>query len=188
MLKNLSGPGVCNNNIMTKSHIHFIKTGGTIEFFDPAYDAINKKLMRLDSTIDSYLKHLIQPHFSFSSESVIEKDSREITDQDRDKLIAVIESLPHNDIVITHGTFTMAETAAYLDKHFAGKADEQDRKIILTGSMIPITGFGMSDAGFNLGFAIASFASIKPGVYICMNGGIFHSSEAQKNESLMRFE
>jgi L-asparaginase len=139
--------------------------------------------MRLDTTIDSYLKNLIQPHFSFSSENLFEKDSREITDEDRDKLINAIESSPHNNIIITHGKFTMQQTAKYMDQRGIG-----NKKIILTGSMIPITGFSMSDAGFNLGFAIAYFASIEPGVYICMNGGLFHASEAEKNETLLRFE
>ena len=35
-----------------KSHVHIIKMGGTIEFIDPAYDAMNKKLMQLDTTIE----------------------------------------------------------------------------------------------------------------------------------------
>ncbi len=173
---------------MIRNHVHFIKMGGTIEFFDPAYDAINKKLMKLDTTIDSYLKNLIQPHFSFSAENVVEKDSREITNADRAKLVIAIESSPHKNIIITHGTFTMWQTAQYLENHLADKLDVGDKKIILTGSMIPITGFTMSDAGFNLGFTIASFAAIKPGVYMCMNGGIFQSGEAEKNETLLRFE
>ncbi len=54
--------------------------------------------------------------------------------------------------------------------------------------MIPITGFTTSDAGFNLGFAIASFSGIDPGVYLSMNGGIFKATEVQKNEELLRFE
>ena len=54
--------------------------------------------------------------------------------------------------------------------------------------MIPLTGFSISDAGFNLGFTIASFASIEPGVYLSMNGGIFKASEVEKNVELFRFE
>jgi len=157
--------------------------GGTIEFIDPAYDAVNKKLMKLDATIESYLSNLIQPHFNFSVEKITEKDSRDITDEDRQKLAAAIEATPHQNIIITHGTFTMRDTAQFLDKSELG-----DKKVILTGSMIPITGFSISDAGFNLGFAVASFGSIEPGVYLSMNGGIFHSSEVEKNVELFRFE
>jgi L-asparaginase len=160
--------------------------GGTIEFFDPAYEEINRKLMKLDSTIDSYLKNLIQPHFSYSSESLVSKDSREISDEDRKKLIDAIESAAHNNIIVTHGTFTMWQTAQYLEQNLSDPT--KNKKVILTGSMIPITGFSMSDAGFNLGFTIASIASLKPGVYMCMNGGVFSSANAEKNEDLLRFE
>ena len=173
---------------MIKNHIHFIKMGGTIEFFDPAYDAINKRLMKLDSTIDSYLKNLIQPHFSFSAESVVEKDSREITNADRDKLVAAIKSAAHKNIVVTHGTFTLWQTAQYLEQYLMDVVETEGKKIILTGSMIPLTGFSMSDAGFNLGFTIASFETVEPGVHICMNGGIFKPGEVEKNTELLRFE
>jgi L-asparaginase len=168
---------------MIKTHIHIIKMGGTIEFIDPAYDAINKKLMKLDASIEGYLKHLIQPHFNFSTEGVAEKDSREITQEDRVKLVEAIQSTPHKNIIVTHGTFTMRDTAQFLEQQ-----SFDDKKIVLTGSMIPITGFTTSDAGFNLGYVIASFSSIDPGVYLSMNGGIFKSADVEKNIELFRFE
>jgi L-asparaginase len=168
---------------MVRNHIHIIKMGGTIEFIDPAYDVINKKLLKLDATIESYLRDLIKPHFDFSTESIAKKDSREINEADREKLIKVIAETPHENILITHGTFTMRETAEFLEKQ-----PLSDKKIILTGSMIPVTGFSASDAGFNLGFAAASFASLQPGVYLCMNGGVFKSDEIEKNEDAFRFE
>ncbi len=171
---------------MIRNHVHFIKMGGTIEFFDPAYEEINRKLMKLDSTIESYLRNLIQPHFSFSTENVVEKDSREISDEDRTKLVEAIESAAHNNIIVTHGTFTMWQTAEYLDAHL--NDETKSKKVILTGSMIPITGFSMSDAGFNLGFTIASIPSLKPGVYMCMNGGVFLSAGVKKDENMLRFE
>ena len=160
--------------------------GGTIEFIDPSYDAINKRLMKLDSTIEGYLRNLIKPHFNFSVENVAEKDSREITEEDRNKLVKTIEETPHENILVTHGTFTMVKTVEFLAEHFS--VGGGGKKIILTGSMIPISGFTISDAGFNLGFAIASFSSIEPGVYLSMNGGIFRFDEVKKNADLFRFE
>ena len=117
---------------MVRNHIHIIKMGGTIEFIDPAYDAFNKKLLKLDATIESYLRDLIKPHFDFSTESIAEKDSRDIDEADRERLIKVITETPHENIIVTHGTFTMRDTAEFLEKQsLSGK------KIILTGSMIP---------------------------------------------------
>lgn len=168
---------------MLRQHIHILKMGGTIEFIDPAYDEINKKLLKLDSRIESYLQSIIKPHFNFSTENIVEKDSREINQEDREKLAKVINLTSHQNIIITHGTFTMRETVQFLEKQTF-----DNKKIIITGSMIPITGFSTSDAGFNLGYSIASFGSIKPGVYLSMNGGIFTSIEVEKNVDLFRFE
>ena len=157
--------------------------GGTIEFIDPAYDAFNKKLLKLDATIESYLRDLIKPHFDFSTEAIVEKDSRDITETDKEKLIKAITETPHENIIVTHGTFTMRETVEFIEKQ-----SPPNKKIIFTGSMIPITGFSASDAGFNLGFATASFTSLQPGVYLSMNGGIFKPHEISKNVELFRFE
>lgn len=167
---------------MTKNHIHILKMGGTIEFKDPGYEAINQQMMKLDTSIENYLKNMVKPHFTYSVETVCEKDSREITTKDLDKLAKTIEKSSHENILITHGTFTMKNTAQFLDKKMLKK------KVILTGSMIPIIGFSVSDAAFNLGYSIASFEYINSGVYICMNGGIFKSDEVAKNTELLRFE
>ena len=99
---------------MANQHVHILKMGGTFEFIDPAYDAINKKLMKLDSSIESYFRNIIKPYFTFSTESVVEKDSREITDEDRQRLVRTINAAPHDNILITHGTFTMHDTAGFL--------------------------------------------------------------------------
>lgn len=122
-------------------------------------------------------------HFSYSTETIAEKDSRDIDESDREKLATAIADTAHQNLVITHGTFTMVQTGLFLkEKNFA------DKKIVLTGSMIPISGFSASDAGFNLGFVIGSFASLESGVYLSMNGGMFTPDEVEKNEELFRFE
>ena len=159
--------------------------GGTIEFKDPSYEKIND-LMKLDVTIDAYLKNLVNPHFFYNIKTVCEKDSRDINGEDLEKLKNTILNTEQNDILVTHGTFTMKDTGKFLDKLLI--EEKLNKKIIITGAMIPIIGFSISDAGFNLGFSIAAFDSIKPGVYICMNGGIFKPDEVEKNVDLLRFE
>jgi len=173
----------CYHIAMIKQQIHLIKMGGTIEFIDSAYDAINREMLKLDTTIETYFNNIIKPHFDFTSDIVTDKDSRDIDVEDRERLASAISASECSDILVTHGTFTMRETAEFLDqKGFEGK------KIILTGSMIPMVGFAASDAGFNLGFAIASFSSLEAGVYLSMNGGLFRSNEVTKNEDIFRFE
>lgn len=124
----------------------------------------------------------MKPHFSFSTESIAAKDSRDINDEDRERLAQAVTSSPHDNILVTHGTFTMQQTAQYLSQTQAAK------KVVLTGSMIPLVGFPASDAGFNLGFVVGLFASIENGVYLSMNGGIFTPDQVAKNTELFRFE
>ncbi len=168
---------------MKSLHVHILKMGGTIEFKDPGYEIMNQQMMKLDTTIENYLKNMVKPHFTYSTESVCDKDSREITPEDLEVLAKAIENTVHENILITHGTFTMKNTAKFLTERKLS-----NKKIILTGSMIPIMGFSVSDASFNLGFSIASFRNSQPGVFICMNGGIFDYNEINKNTELLRFE
>ena len=84
-------------------------------------------------------------------------------------------------VVITHGTDTMAETAASI-----AKAQIQ-KTIVLTGAMIPYK-FGSSDGLFNLGSALAFVQILNPGVYIAMNGKIFEANKVQKNTDKGEFE
>ena len=166
-------------------NIKILKMGGTIEFKDPAYEKVND-LMKLDVTIDSYLENLVNPHFSYDIETICEKDSRDINAEDLAKLRNTILNTKEDSILITHGTFTMKDTGKFLERMLV--EEKLNKKIILTGAMIPIIGFSISDAGFNLGFSISAFLSVNPGVYICMNGGVFKPGEVDKNTELLRFE
>ncbi len=127
------------------------------------------------SCIPDYLKSL-QPYFTFVTQEVCLKDSRNITNEDRKKLCSIIEESEDSLVLITHGTYTMPDTARYLEAHL-GKIE---KTIILTGSMFPMAGFSPSDAGFNLGFAIAHLSLIPHGVFIAMNGRIFQPNEVMK--------
>ena len=46
--------------------------------------------------------------------------------------------------------------------------------------MIPLEGFVPTDAGFNLGYAVAKSQDLKEGIYVCMNGRIFSPEEVVK--------
>lgn len=160
--------------------IHFIITGGTIDsYYEGTKDTAvpNKK-----SVISDYLR-ILKLYQKVSFTTICMKDSRQVNNQDRKKIVKKIDSVSTDKIIITHGTYTMPETAKYLQKKLISK----NKKIILTGSMIPMTGFTNSDGPFNLGFAMASFASLKPGIYVCMNGQLFLPEKVAKNIKEGRF-
>ncbi len=113
-------------------------------------------------------------------ELICQKDSRVLTETDRKKILSACKNSKEDRIVITHGTYTMAETAAYLGPKIKNKT------IVLTGSVIPFTGKG-SDAMFNLGAAFSAVQLLDHGVYVLMNGKIFYWDNVRKDTKTKRF-
>lgn len=160
--------------------IHFIITGGTIDsYYEGTKDTAvpNKK-----SVIPDYLR-ILKLYQTIKFTTVCMKDSRKINNQDRNRIVKKIDSISTDKIIITHGTYTMPETAKYLHKNLKNK----NKTIILTGSMTPMTGFTNSDGPFNLGFAIASLEFLEPRIYVCMNGQLFSPGKVKKNIKEGRF-
>ena len=165
---------------MGKGNIHFIITGGTIDsFYDGTKDtAVPSK----DSAIPQFVKGLKLYQKSFFTQ-VCMKDSRAITKADLNKILKTIDKSPHKKFIVTHGTYTMSDSARYIESKLNGK----DKTIIFTGSIIPLVGFSPSDAPFNLGFSIAKLEELNPGIYVCMNARVFTPEEVAKNISEGKF-
>ena len=149
--------------------------GGTIDkiYFDAKskYEvgapAIGQILKQMDVQLD------------YSVESVMAKDSLEMTDQDRAQLAEAVQQAPEKHIVITHGTDTMVATATAMQSI-------KDKTIVLTGALAPAI-FRDSDAAFNVGGALAAAQVAPPGIYIAMNGKVFRADEVQKDVANNRF-
>lgn len=164
------------------TNLHFILTGGTIDAF---YNAINQTATpNINSAIPDYLNEYIQPYDEISYNQICMKDSRDITDTDRANIVKDIEQTLANKIIITHGTDTMQITAEYI----LNALELPQKTIILTGSMVPLKGFANNDSAFNLGYAMASAKTLRPGVYIAMHGHIFYAGRVTKNKNRARFE
>ena len=125
------------------------------------------------------LKLTVQPMYT----TICLKDSREITNENLQMVLKTIEGSPCKKFIITHGTYTMPDTARFLKANL----NRSDVTVILTGSFIPIKGFAPSDGPFNLGFALSSLRTIESGIYVCMNGEIFSPDEVIKLISEGRF-
>jgi len=160
--------------------VEIIITGGTIDsYFDSIKDAI---LPLKKSVIPSFLRSLkTSEKVSFSE--ICMKDSRSLTDGDLKNILKTVEKSNSKKIIITHGTYTMPDTARFLSANLKRK----DQVIILTGSMIPLTGFSPSDAPFNLGYSFSSLKILKTGIYVCFNGQIFTPAEVSKRLSEGKF-
>lgn len=97
--------------------IHFIITGGTIDsYYDGTKDtAVPNK----ESIIPGFIRNLKLP-IEHIFTTVCMKDSRAITDENRNAIIKTIEESEVEKFIITHGTYTMPDTARYLKTHLRG--------------------------------------------------------------------
>lgn len=157
--------------------IRILITGGT---FDKEYDMLNGKLDFEETHVPEMLK-LGRSTLATEIRTVMMLDSLEMTDADREVILHNCRSAAEDQILITHGTDTMAETAAFLAK------ENLDKTIVLTGAMIPYK-FGSSDGFFNLGAALAFLQTLPPGVYVSMNGRYYTWDNVRKNKKTGYFE
>ena len=111
--------------------------------------------------------------------SLMQKDSLEMTDADREAIRQAVTASPENEIVITHGTDTMVDTARVLHTI-------PNKTIVLTDALSPAL-FKNSDAMFNIGAALTAAQTKLAGVYIAMNGVIFDYDKVRKDVENNRF-
>jgi L-asparaginase len=157
--------------------IRILITGGTI---DKEYDPLTGELTFSKSHLSNML-NLVRCKVKPILEEVMLKDSLQMRNEDREEILKKCINCLENRIIITHGTDTMVETARVLGNH------AKEKTIVLVGAMIPYA-FGASDALFNLGSAFSAAQALQPGVYITMNGKIFHWDNVRKNKESGEFE
>ena len=158
--------------------IRILVTGGT---FDKEYDELTGRPFFRDTHVPEMLARgrcRVPAHI----ETIMMIDSLELDDRGRAAVVARCRACDERQIVITHGTDTMVETAGAL-----AEAGLVDRTIVLTGAMVPYA-FGSSDGLFNLGSALSFAQVLPPGVYIAMNGQHFMWNRVRKNRETGVFE
>lgn len=157
--------------------IRIFITGGT---FDKEYNELNGELYFKDTHMSELLEKG-RCKVPVEIRTLMMVDSLAMTEGDRTLIAHQCKSCDETQIVVTHGTDTMSETAKVLAEKV------KDKTIVLTGAMIPIK-FGSSDGLFNLGSALAFAQSLPPGVYVAMNGRYFNWDNVRKNKQTGVFE
>ncbi len=156
--------------------IRFITVGGTID--KVYFDALSQYQVGSPG-VERMLQEL-PISFDYVVESVMRKDSLDMTPEDRQLVRTTVAACPERHVIITHGTDTMIDTALQL-------LDIPDKCIVLTGAMQPAN-FRSSDAVFNVGVAIGAVLSRPEGVWLAMSGQIFDPKTTRKNRTLGVFE
>ncbi|SKA62896.1 asparaginase domain-containing protein [Desulfobaculum bizertense] len=157
--------------------IRILVTGGTL---DKEYNQLDGELVFTKTHITDILRQA-KCTAQVSIETVMLKDSLHMSDADRECILERVKACPEDKVVITHGTDTMPETAAFLGQQLSGKT------VVLLGAMVPYS-FVNSDALFNLGCAFSAVQLLPEGAYITMNGKIFSWDNVRKNRQKGEFE
>jgi L-asparaginase len=161
--------------------VYIIATGGTIE---KVYSEQTGNVQNLDSKIDRYFRMLRLPDTEIQVTHLMNKDSLEMTDADRQRVLDTVrEKLKEPaPIIITHGTDTMVETGLLLKQNLATLR----YPIVLTGAMTPL-GFEGSDGLQNLTESLLAARTLAPGVYVVMHNQVFPVDQVRKDRERSRF-
>ena len=160
--------------------IHLLTTGGTIE---KIYSEQTGEVENLTAKIDRYLHQLRLPDTRIEVTPLMNKDSLEMTEEDRELVLSVVKAkISDAPVVITHGTDTMVETGRLLKR----RLPEKKYPVILTGAMTPL-GFERSDGLQNLTESLFAARLLPPGVWIVMHGQVFDVDHARKDREQSRF-
>ncbi|OSP56449.1 asparaginase [Pseudoruegeria sp. SK021] len=110
-------------------------------------------------------------------------DSAQATPQDWHRVAQAIHGArdAYDAVIVTHGTDTLAFTAAALCLALPGVA----MPVIVTGSMLPLT-VADSDGRHNLIDAFAAAATAPPGVWVQFAGRLLHGGRVRKAHSHAR--
>ncbi|HET7313905.1 asparaginase domain-containing protein [Salinisphaera sp.] len=157
--------------------IVLLATGGTIE---KSYDAAAGTLTLDAPVIETLLDALDQPDVQIEVRRVMSVDSLDMGEAERAAIVAAARACLVDDapdaILITHGTDTLAQTAAALAGSLAGL----DRAVVLTGAMRPYR-VAASDAAQNVAQAVMAARLLGPGVYAAFHGRVIPAGRIVKD-------
>lgn len=148
--------------------VTLITTGGTIE---KTYDEDTGVLENRSSLVHRMLQELRLEDTHVSVLELMSKDSLQMTDADRRRIVEAVRLAGAEDagtcagVVVLHGTDTLSETGHKL----AEEIHDPRVPVVLTGAMRPFE-MKRSDALQNLTEAIFATGVLPPGVYCVAHG------------------
>ena len=141
-------------------------------------------MANVTNKIDRYLQLLQLPDAEINVVPLMNKDSLQITDEDRVLLAGMVRAVlkENTPIVITHGTDTMVQTGRYLQRSLP----QLRVPIVMTGATTPL-GFEGSDGLQNLTESLLAVRMLVPGIHVVMHGQVFPIDQVRKDHALSRF-
>ena len=147
--------------------ILFIQVGGTIDKDYPSGDDNHGYAFEIGEPAFRTILRRAGVTFKYGQHRLMQKDSLDMTDEDRRILTGEVYAGSEKRVVVTHGTDTIGKSAKAIALH----ANAGSKTVVLTGARLPAK-FRDSDADFNLGLAAAAVQCMPPGIYIALHGKI----------------
>lgn len=153
--------------------ILLIHTGGTI-----AMAAGPLGLTPQEGLLESVVEKMGQSIKVLTMSPLI--DSANASFGDWNRIAAAIEAGydRYSGFVVTHGTDTLAFTAAALSFALAGL----QKPVVLTGAMLPFGAIG-TDANRNLADAVQAAQTVPAGIWVQFGGKLMHGAKLRKGHS-----
>lgn len=149
-----------------------ITAGGSMDF---ELDGLDGLRARRSSVVPGFFRDAVRVNKEVTPLAAFIKDSRELDEREVAELVNFIRSSKHEHILMTLGIYNMQAIAKELETRLGEGIG--NKKIILTGSRTPLGLSDMSDAPFNLGFALGRMGFVEPGVHVAMNGVVVPRNE-----------
>lgn len=158
-----------------------ITTGGTIA---KTYNEWDGSLRNDRPIVESLLASLRLPDLTIRYEHILNKDSLDLTDEDRRRIVEAVRraATQADGIIIIHGTDTLAVTGDLLHREIPGVAIP----VVLTGAMRPYE-FRDTDAAQNVTEALLACRLLPPGVYVAMHNRVLRFPGVRKDRSTLTF-
>lgn len=158
--------------------IDVILCGGTIDKkFFPEREAFDFEKTHIQDMMDQARL----PEVDLNVRFLFLKDSLDMDDRDRERVVRACKESVSQHILILHGTSTMVKTAQKIEAEIIG-----GKTIVLFGAMLPYE-LAKSDAMFNFGAAMTAVQILPEGVYIAMNGKTWAPADVVKDEATANF-
>ena len=158
-----------------------LTTGGTIE---KTYNERDGSLRNYHTILPKMLTTLRLPDVEVTVEQVVFKDSLEITEEDRERILKETQRalLQSDAVLILHGTDTLVQTGELLHRELR----DLSVPVILTGAMRPYE-FRDTDALQNVTEALLAARLVSPGVYVVMHNRVLRFPGVTKDSEKLTF-
>lgn len=174
------------------SNVLIINTGGT---FNKKHNRVTGDYEMTQGAIENMFDNWLNNTYPVIN--IINKDSLEFTDNDREELLELIKSVSYKKIVVVHGTDTLNISAEMIAQNFSDKVLDiddgitsqnfLDKTIVFTGAMTPYY-VDEIEATANLASSIGYVkGQCRKGVYIALNGCFGAYNKVEKDRLVGKF-